>query len=144
MVRVCGFFVLCLGWLSAGCVAPPEPVRLSSPNPAIKARAAKRAAKAPDQHSLRQLVKDLDSDDAAVRFYAIGALRRTAGDSFGYEYYADEERRRPAVRRWQQWLEAREVAPTTGQAVPELPPATGREDGTACSKPSTAAGAGSN
>ena len=51
------------------------------------------------------LVKDLSSDDPAVRFYAIRALQKmTGGDAKGYVYYAPEDDRSAAFERWQAWL----------------------------------------
>ena len=81
--------------LAAGCTAP------------VKIPAIKNAVRKRDRNALRQLVADLDSDDPAVRFYAISGLERITGQRFGYDYYADEQRREPAVRRWREWLEAR-------------------------------------
>lgn len=51
------------------------------------------------------MVKDLDSDDPAVRFYAIGGLKRLTGQTFGYHYYEDEQQRRPALEKWKAWLQ---------------------------------------
>ncbi len=57
----------------------------------------------------------LDSDDAAVRLYAIRGLKEITGNTFGYRYYEDEIQRKPALDRWKQWLKDREPAskPTT-------------------------------
>jgi hypothetical protein len=52
-----------------------------------------------------QMVSDLDSDDPAVRFYAIEGLERLTGQTMGYVYYEDREARRPAVMKWRKWLD---------------------------------------
>jgi len=93
--------------LAAGCTAPRGPLVVTDPDPSVKIPAIKNAVRKRDRNALRQLVADLDSDDPAVRFYAISGLERFTGQRFGYDYYADEQRREPAVRRWREWLEAR-------------------------------------
>ena len=54
-----------------------------------------------------QLIRDLDSDDPAVRFYAIEGLQRLTGQTFDYHYYDDEIDRHPAMLKWRQWLKDR-------------------------------------
>jgi hypothetical protein len=109
-------------WLSVlaplalvGCFSR-EPINIASRDPAAKIPAIKQAVAAKDQSAIRQLVKDLESDDPAVRFFAIGGLHRLTGESFGYLYYEDDDARKPAVQRWQTWLRSQEsdgAAPTT-------------------------------
>lgn len=65
----------------------------------------KRAARSKDRSALPELVKDLDSDDSAIRFYAIEALQQITGQDLGYQYYQDEDDRKPAVERWKKWLD---------------------------------------
>ena len=77
--------------------------------PGTNPRAQGDASK--DRAAARQFVADLESDDPAVRFYAISALEHMTGQRFGYRYYDDEEQRRPAVDRWKQWLAAGEKPP---------------------------------
>jgi hypothetical protein len=74
----------------------------------VKIPAIKKAARKRDRAAAKQLVADLESDDPAVRFYAINGLQRITGERFGYDYYADEQKRQPAVRRWNEWLAAQE------------------------------------
>ena len=58
-----------------------------------------------DRSAVPQLVRDLDSDDPAVRFYTIQALRELTGQDFGYDYTDDdEEERKPAIGQWRAWL----------------------------------------
>ena len=103
---------------AAGCFVPGagrEPSRLSSHDPASKIPAIKRAAAADggaaprDTETARHLVKSLESDDPAVRFYAIRGLQDLTGETFGYVWYAhDESDRRESLGRWKQWLGAAE------------------------------------
>jgi hypothetical protein len=79
---------------------------LTDPDPANKIPAMREAADRRDYSAAPQLVRDLDDDDPAVRFYAIRALQSLAGESFGYRYYDERAERKPSVRRWQQWLAA--------------------------------------
>jgi len=62
------------------------------------------AADKRDWRAVPQMVTDLESDDPAIRFYAIEGLRRITGLTFDFHYYEDEAQRQPAVDRWNQWL----------------------------------------
>lgn len=107
-----------LAALACGCASPKIDYAVGDTDPSVKIPAIKIAAegRARDGATVRQLVKDLDSDDAAVRFYAIEGLRRITGESFGYEYYDEEEARKPAVQKWQAWLSDRDHTPPDATA----------------------------
>jgi hypothetical protein len=91
-----------------------EPARLSSNNPGSKIPAIKKAAgdgcadDPRDTQTARQLVKSLDSDDPAVRFYAIRGLQSLTGETFGYVWYGDDRDRVGALEKWKQWIGADE------------------------------------
>lgn len=87
----------------AGCFSR-DPIRLDSPDPGSKIPAIRKAVQQDDMAASAQLVNDLESDDPAVRFYAIRGLRELTGKDLGYNYYADEAKREPAVKRWNDWL----------------------------------------
>ncbi len=89
---------------AGGCSEPTGPRTVASEELTVKVPAIKEAARTHDLSAAPQLVKDLDSDDAAVRLFAIKGLRKIAGEEFGYDYYADVEQRRPAVLKWREWL----------------------------------------
>jgi hypothetical protein len=36
-------------------------------------------------------------------------LQRLTGETYGYRYYDDDERRKPAVARWNDWLQTQAV-----------------------------------
>jgi hypothetical protein len=91
----------------AGCTEPRGPLSVKSEDPTLKIPAIKQDVRQHDTSDVAQMVKDLDNDDPAVRFYAIEGLRRLTGDSFGYRYYDDEDERRPALKRWKDWLKQR-------------------------------------
>ncbi len=57
---------------AGGCGHAPRSV--TDPDPADKIPAVERAVRQKDKRAIPQLVKDLDSDDSAVRFYAIDGL----------------------------------------------------------------------
>jgi hypothetical protein len=99
---VCG--VLGLG----GCTAPRRPLVVTDPDPSVKIPAFKKAVRKKDRAAVRQFVADLESDDPAVRLFAIDALRRTTGKTLGYRYYDGDEERRTAAGRWRAWLAAGE------------------------------------
>jgi hypothetical protein len=89
--------------VGAGCIAPRPPLSVKDPDPSIKIPAMKVAVEKKDLVAACQMVRDLESDDPAVRLYAIEALYRLTGERFGYLFYADEDQREPAVKRWRQW-----------------------------------------
>ena len=103
-----GHVVTALAWFltsSAGCGPSPEK-KLTNPDPSGKIPAIKRAGRTHDLRAAPQLVKDLESDDPAVRFYAIEALKRlNQGDTLNYRFYDDADQREPAVASWREWLE---------------------------------------
>jgi len=83
---------------------------IHSPDPSQKIPGIVRAVRQRDLPEARHMVEDLSSDDAAVRMFAIGGLRRLTGETFGYNYYDDEDAREPAVKQWREWLAAQEQA----------------------------------
>src|SRR5947208_13749348 len=87
-----------------GCSAPRGPIEVTNPDPSGKIPAMKKAVREHDLKVVRQLVKDLDSDDPAVRLFAIHALHELTGQRYGYDYFADEVHRRPALDRGKLWL----------------------------------------
>ena len=95
---------------AAGCFAREKP-DLNSPDAALKIPAIKSSVRQHDPRAIAALVKDLDSDDPAVRFYAIEGLRRMTGQTFDYRYYDDEIRRKPAVKAWHAWLAHEQGSP---------------------------------
>ena len=96
----CVFAPLCGGCFTA----PRPPLVVTNPDPSVKIPAIKLSVQKRDMSAVKQLVKDLQSDDPAVRFYAIEGLRKLTGEDFAYRYYDDEDARRPAVERWKAWL----------------------------------------
>lgn len=120
MKRIVGGIFLVIGTIaSSSCTAPRGPLVVTDPDPSIKIPAIKVAVARKDLSNARQMVKDLESDDAAVRFYAIGGLRRLTGENFGYLYYEEAEERKPATKRWQAWLmQVEQSAKRDGAGVP--------------------------
>lgn len=104
---------LCLiGGLIGGCTAPRRPLVVTDPDPSVKIPAMKALVEDRDLRYFEQLVEDLDSDDPAVRFYAIQTLQRLTGQTMDYAYFHDEFEREPALQRWMQWLQERSQAAT--------------------------------
>src|SRR5690242_975014 len=79
------------------------PRHVTDEDPGDKIPAIKAAVQKHNSAVIPQLVKDLESDDPAVRFYAIDALKSFTGQTFDYRYYEDDEQRKPAVLRWKEW-----------------------------------------
>jgi hypothetical protein len=91
--------------LASGCHEPTGPRTIANPDPAVKIPAIKQAVVDDDEKQSAAMVKALESDDPAVRLYAIEGLQRLTGQNFGYLYYASAEERAPAVARWRRWLD---------------------------------------
>ena len=99
-----------IGAGAGGCTEPTGPRTVANEDLNIKVQAMRVAAEEKDLTTAPQLVKDLESDDAAIRLYAIKALQKMSGQNFGYVYYADAEKRRPAVARWRTWVQQQGAA----------------------------------
>lgn len=97
-----GLFLLA-GVAACGCF-PQEDRHVGAVDPVNNIPAIQEAARTHDTRAVPALIKQLESDDPAIRFYAIEALYRITGKTFDYHYYDDLDERRPAVKRWQQWL----------------------------------------
>ena len=123
-MRVSKYAVLAVALLLTGCgflsLGRPD---LASDDPALKIPAMKLAARHHDQKAIPTLIKALSSQDSAIRFYAIYALRKITGHQFGFIYYASKTRRSVATARWKQWFTARRSA---GFHLPE--PKSGHTD----------------
>jgi hypothetical protein len=97
----------------AGCSGYTGPRSVSNEDPAVKIPEIHKAIERGDKSVVPQLVHDLDSDDAAVRLHAIGALRKLTGEHFDYDWTQnDRALRRPAVEKWQAYLQS---APSSGK-----------------------------
>ena len=57
------------------------------------------------------LIENLSSDDEAVRFAAIGALRRITGQTNGYRFDAPSSERSEGIARWKAWLATKTATP---------------------------------
>ena len=95
--------LVCAALAVAGC-ARPTGKGIADEDASFKIPAIKSAVQKKDRSAAPQLVNDLSSTDPAVRFYAIGALKRLTGEDYGYRYYDDAADRGPAVARWREWL----------------------------------------
>src|SRR5688500_16663070 len=95
---------------AGGCSEPTGPRTVFNEELTVKIPAIKEAGRTRDLSAAPQLVRDLESDDAAVRLFAIKGLRKIAGTEFGYVYYADVEQRRAAIIKWRQWLQEQGAA----------------------------------
>ena len=88
------------GLCAAGCAPRSEDGGFDSDNPAAKLHAIYHAGRDHDATAVPGLIEQLDSDDPAVRVYAIGALERVTGRRLGYNPYDSHAARREAVDRW--------------------------------------------
>jgi hypothetical protein len=116
--RVRRLILICCPLAVAGCLGYPGPQSVENEDPAVKIPAIRRAVESNDRSVLPQLVKDLDSDDAAVRFAAINGLRRLTSGSIAYDWTEEDAGKRfAAVKRWSNLVNGRpieeSVEPTT-------------------------------
>src|SRR5260221_6400941 len=107
MMRLRTLLPLILASIGQGCTASHSEL-YGKEDPSRQIPEMKKAAREHDLRLARKMVGDLESDDPALRFYAIHALERLTGERYGYQYFADEEQRKAAVERWRQWLAAQE------------------------------------
>jgi len=80
---------------------------ITSPIASEKIPGMVQAARRGDLTHADVLVCDLESDDPAVRLYAIQTLHRLTGETYGYRYYDEAGARSAAVGRWRAWLAER-------------------------------------
>jgi hypothetical protein len=106
---------LILSFLLVGCSGYTGPRSVANEDPAVKIPQMHKAVQRGDMSVLPQLVKDLDSDDSAVRLHAIGALRQLTGESLDYNWTEeDRAQRRPFIEKWEAYVAARET-PSEGK-----------------------------
>ncbi len=86
------------------CSASRGPLVVTDPDPSIKIPAIQKAVREHDLSALPQLVKDLESDDPAVRMYANHALEQLTGQRFEFRYFDGDDERAAAVEKWKHWL----------------------------------------
>ncbi|MBN1766284.1 MAG: HEAT repeat domain-containing protein [Sedimentisphaerales bacterium] len=79
--------------------------QLQNSDPAIRIQAIKWAGENKLEMAVPDLVDLLADEDKAVRFYAIGALRRITGTDHGYDFKANAQERSQAIERWREELE---------------------------------------
>ncbi len=63
------------------------------------------AARRYDTSRIPDLVEQLDSDDPAVRLFAIRALEHLTGTTLGYDHAAPRARREIAIARWERYAD---------------------------------------
>ena len=117
------------GWIfifavsSLACRGTLPTPNVAAEEPEARIPGIKRAGEAQDRSALPELVESLNDEDPAVRLFAIAALEKFTGDRFGYEYFLDEEQRKPSLAKWREWLNQQQQQQQQQQ---ERPPSTGR------------------
>lgn len=81
---------------------------LQSQDPRVRIMAIKWAGDNEVWAAVPHVVDSLQSEDQAVRFYAIEALRRITGADHGYDYKAAPHERAAAVKRWREFLDSKQ------------------------------------
>lgn len=111
----------CVLVTATGCAPPAITGGFDSPHAASRLFAARRAAAETDPARIAAampgLIRNLDSDDPAVRLLSIEALEELTGETFGYRHFDPEWLRAPAVARWAAAWEGGEVRLRDGAPV---------------------------
>lgn len=102
--------------LAPGCV-PRDRAGFDAIGPAHRLDAIVLAADADDPDTLRGLIQQLDSDDAAARLLALRALQHRTGQTLGYRHDDPPWKRAQAVARWVRWHNenANHLTPTSSE-----------------------------
>jgi hypothetical protein len=108
-----------VGWIG-GCARAPAPRGLADTDAAVLIPAIKSQVNSPTP-DLPALVGLLESDDPAVRLFAIEALRRLTGQTFGYVGFVDPAEQTAAIATWRSAVGS---APGDGPEVAEAAPTT--------------------
>jgi len=105
-------------FLPVGCGPSAEEGGFHSSSPAAKLHAIHQAGRDGDQQAVPLLIEQLNSDDPAVRMYAINALNRVTGRRLQYNPYGTHAERAEGIRRWVEAYESGELnAPAASQAT---------------------------
>jgi hypothetical protein len=107
---ICRAACLTLAGLTCACRTSSGPKSIDDPDPSHKIQAIVVS----DESEIPKLIEQLDSDDSAVRFYAFDKLKRLTGETFGYQYFVDDDKRAAAVQQWKAWLKGWEAAKKPG------------------------------
>jgi HEAT repeat protein len=122
MLRLsCKLACVCVSVGLIGCGGYPGPVSIDNEDPAIKIPAIRRAIDANDRSQIPRIVKELESEDSAVRVVAIEALERFTGQSHGYQWWQGPKENKTAIQRWNNSINNRPIdfgiEPTTAPAT---------------------------
>lgn len=101
MVGVAAWIGLAVG---AGCGGTRA--SFDADDPASQLAALEQAVEANDRSKIPEMIELLDSDDPAVRMFAILGLERLTGETHGYDFAAPEPERDAATERWVAWYNA--------------------------------------
>ena len=102
---ICHAACLTLAGLSSACNSGAGPKSIDNPDATMKIQAIVTG----DSADIPKLIRELDNDDAAVRFYAFDKLKQLTGETFGYQYFVDEDKRAAAIEQWRAWLKGWEA-----------------------------------
>ncbi len=95
-----------------GCTPRTSDGGFDSDDPGSQLYAIRRAGNQGDRDAIPHLIQSLDSDDIAVRLYAINALERITGTRLGYVYYAPQNERTKSIERWSDAYDSGELSPS--------------------------------
>ena len=91
-------------FLVSGCI-PESKIGFDSPTPSKRLDAIVDATRLEDDESLLKLVEKLRSQVPTERMFAIRALEKRTGETFGYDHAGQDWQRLEAYGRWLEHLE---------------------------------------
>lgn len=104
---------------ASGCSLPQPRADFESIDPSEQTLAVARVSESGLTNlEMRELVQRLDADDPALRMLAIQTLEAHVGDDFGYDFSAPPSKRRPAIDRWQEYVEGAGPGDGSGGSPP--------------------------
>ncbi|MHC5023429.1 MAG: HEAT repeat domain-containing protein [Planctomycetota bacterium] len=103
---------------AAACAPSPLAGGFEEPSPPARLYAMTEVARSRDDSAIPQLVEQLDSDDAAVRWVAIRTLEHLTNETLGYRFDDPPAARRAATERWVRAVERGTFATVAAAPAP--------------------------
>ena len=91
---------------------------LTHRDPQIRLQAVLKVTEAGDPTTVPDLLRRLDDDDDAVRYYAHIGVKKLTHQDFGFLPYAARAERAKAAMRWWSWYERHGAASTAASTAP--------------------------
>jgi len=111
-----------VGVVVGGCAPAADDRGFDSPVPQAKLAAIMEAGRLDERSAIPKLVEQLNSADPLVRYTAARTLEDLLGETFGYDYADDPERRRIAIGKWRAAVESGEFGVNPPKSADAITP----------------------